>query len=224
MRSAISVAPTAAAIRLGRVRVDARQRNDQCLNSCGAALRSTQIGGSYFFFPVRLRAGTFCPFLRASDRPMAIACLRLLTVLLLRPLFKVPRLRRLIADFTVLADFFELRRAISTLLAQFVLRNARAHRMFPALQVSEPAVCAKSAAAWEQCPGDAHWRTDHNASRRRSCPMTLSTVLLILLILALLGALPSWPYSRGWGYGPSGLVGMVLVVVLLMPLMGRMPA
>lgn len=50
--------------------------------------------------------------------------------------------------------------------------------------------------------------------------MTLSTVLLIILILALLGALPSWPYSRGWGYGPSGLVG----VVLLMALMGRVPA
>jgi hypothetical protein len=54
--------------------------------------------------------------------------------------------------------------------------------------------------------------------------MPLSTVLLIILILALLGALPSWPYSRGWGYGPSGLVGVVLVVVLLMALMGRMPA
>jgi hypothetical protein len=54
--------------------------------------------------------------------------------------------------------------------------------------------------------------------------MTLSTVLLIILILALLGALPSWPYSRGWGYGPSGLVGLVLVVVLIMAWMGRMPA
>ena len=54
--------------------------------------------------------------------------------------------------------------------------------------------------------------------------MTLSTVLLIILILALLGGLPSWPYSRGWGYGPSGLVGLVLVVVLIMALMGRTPA
>ena len=55
--------------------------------------------------------------------------------------------------------------------------------------------------------------------------MTLSTVLLIILILAPLGALPSWPHSRGWGYGPSGLVGVVLVVVLpLMALMGRVPA
>jgi hypothetical protein len=54
--------------------------------------------------------------------------------------------------------------------------------------------------------------------------MTLSTALLIILILALLGALPSWPYSRGWGYGPSGLVGLMLVVVILMALLGRMPA
>jgi Protein of unknown function (DUF3309) len=54
--------------------------------------------------------------------------------------------------------------------------------------------------------------------------MTLSSVLLIILILALLGALPSWPYSRGWGYGPSGLVGLVLAVVLIMALMGRLPA
>ena len=53
--------------------------------------------------------------------------------------------------------------------------------------------------------------------------MTLSTVLLIILILALVGALPSWPHSRGWGYGPSGLLGVVLVVVLLMALMGRAP-
>jgi len=54
--------------------------------------------------------------------------------------------------------------------------------------------------------------------------MTLSTLLLIILILALLGALPSWPYSRGWGYGPSGILGLVLVVVLIMALMGRTPA
>jgi hypothetical protein len=53
--------------------------------------------------------------------------------------------------------------------------------------------------------------------------VTLSTVLLIILILALVGALPSWPHSRGWGYGPSGLLGVVLVVVLLMALMGRAP-
>jgi hypothetical protein len=51
----------------------------------------------------------------------------------------------------------------------------------------------------------------------------MSTLLLIVIVLLLLGALPSWPYSRGWGYGPSGLVGVVLVVVLVMALLQRTP-
>ena len=51
--------------------------------------------------------------------------------------------------------------------------------------------------------------------------MTLGTILFIILILLLLGALPSWPYSRGWGYGPSGALGAVVVVILLLLLMGR---
>jgi len=49
----------------------------------------------------------------------------------------------------------------------------------------------------------------------------LSTVLLIVLILLLVGAIPSWPHSRSWGYGPSGLLGVVLVVVLILALTGR---
>jgi len=49
----------------------------------------------------------------------------------------------------------------------------------------------------------------------------LSTVLVVVLILLLLGAIPSWPYSRGWGYGPSGLLGIVLIVVLILALTGR---
>jgi hypothetical protein len=51
--------------------------------------------------------------------------------------------------------------------------------------------------------------------------MTLGTILLIILILVLIGAIPSWPYSRGWGYGPSGIVGVVLVIVLVLLLVGR---
>ena len=51
----------------------------------------------------------------------------------------------------------------------------------------------------------------------------MSTVLLILLILLVVGAIPAWPHSRGWGYGPSGLLGLVLVVVLVMALMNRAP-
>jgi hypothetical protein len=51
--------------------------------------------------------------------------------------------------------------------------------------------------------------------------MSVSTVLLIVLVLLLVGTLPSWPYSRGWGYYPSGLLGLVLVVLLLFVLLGR---
>ncbi len=51
--------------------------------------------------------------------------------------------------------------------------------------------------------------------------MTLGTILLIVLIVLLIGAVPTWPYSSTWGYGPSGLLGVVLVVVLLLLLLGR---
>ena len=49
----------------------------------------------------------------------------------------------------------------------------------------------------------------------------LSTVLLIVLVLLLVGAIPSWRHSRSWGYGPSGILGLVLVVVLILALTGR---
>ena len=52
--------------------------------------------------------------------------------------------------------------------------------------------------------------------------MSLETILLIILILLLIGAIPAWPYSRGWGYFPSGIVGVVVVVLLVMVLMGRL--
>ena len=49
----------------------------------------------------------------------------------------------------------------------------------------------------------------------------LSTVLLIVLVLLLIGAVPAWPYSRSWGYTPSGALGLVLLIVLILVLMGR---
>jgi hypothetical protein len=51
--------------------------------------------------------------------------------------------------------------------------------------------------------------------------MSLGTILLIIIILLLIGAIPSWPYSRGWGYGPSGILGVVLIVLLILVVMGR---
>ena len=50
--------------------------------------------------------------------------------------------------------------------------------------------------------------------------MTLGTILIILLILLLIGALPSWPYSRSWGYAPMGTIGMIVVVVILLVVFG----
>jgi len=52
--------------------------------------------------------------------------------------------------------------------------------------------------------------------------MSIGTILLIILILLLVGALPSWPYSRGWGYYPSGIAGIVVVVLIVLLLMGRL--
>jgi hypothetical protein len=51
--------------------------------------------------------------------------------------------------------------------------------------------------------------------------MTIGTILLILLILAVVGALPTWPHSKNWGYYPSGLLGVVALVLLILVFMGR---
>jgi hypothetical protein len=52
--------------------------------------------------------------------------------------------------------------------------------------------------------------------------MSLGTILLIVLILLLVGAIPSWPHSQSWGYGPSGGIGLIFIVVLVLFLMGRL--
>lgn len=51
--------------------------------------------------------------------------------------------------------------------------------------------------------------------------MSLGTILLIVVILLLIGAIPSWPHSRGWGYGPSGGLGLVLIILLILFLLGK---
>jgi len=51
--------------------------------------------------------------------------------------------------------------------------------------------------------------------------MGLGTILLIILILMLVGAIPAWPHSRSWGYAPSGVLGLIVVVLLILLLMGR---
>lgn len=52
--------------------------------------------------------------------------------------------------------------------------------------------------------------------------MSLGTIVLIVLILMLVGAIPTWPHSRGWGYAPSGVLGLIVVVILILLLMGRL--
>lgn len=49
----------------------------------------------------------------------------------------------------------------------------------------------------------------------------LWTILIIILIIALIGAIPTWPYSRGWGYYPSGILAIILVILIILLLLGR---
>lgn len=52
--------------------------------------------------------------------------------------------------------------------------------------------------------------------------MSLGTILLIILVLMLIGAVPTWPYSKAWGYGPSGGLGLVLIIVIILLMLGRL--
>ncbi len=52
--------------------------------------------------------------------------------------------------------------------------------------------------------------------------MSLGTILLIVLILMLIGAIPSWPHSRNWGYGPSGGIGLLVIIIVVLLVMGRL--
>jgi Protein of unknown function (DUF3309) len=62
----------------------------------------------------------------------------------------------------------------------------------------------------------------HSLTIPKEKPVTLGTILLIILVLMLIGAIPRWSHSRTWGYGPSGGLGLVLVVVVALLLMGRL--
>ena len=57
---------------------------------------------------------------------------------------------------------------------------------------------------------------------KRKGALSLGTILLIVLILMLVGVLPTWPHSSSWGYGPSGFVGVLVVVIIVLLVMGRL--
>jgi hypothetical protein len=81
-------------------------------------------------------------------------------------------------------------------------------------------------AAMRRLPSCAYGWPAKNARHRQhrlleGTAMSISLLLLIVLILILVGALPTWGYSRNWGYGPSGGLGLVVVILLILLLMGR---
>jgi hypothetical protein len=51
--------------------------------------------------------------------------------------------------------------------------------------------------------------------------MSLGTILLVILVLLLVGAIPTWPYSQGWGYGPTGGIGLLVVILIVLLLLGK---
>lgn len=62
----------------------------------------------------------------------------------------------------------------------------------------------------------------HTGNSKKEKVMGLGTILLIVLILVLLGVIPTWPHSRSWGYAPSGVVGVVVIIIIVLLLMGRL--
>lgn len=65
------------------------------------------------------------------------------------------------------------------------------------------------------------WEGTETTQPKEENKMSLGTILLVILVLALLGVIPTWPHSREWGYGPSGGIGLILTIVLILFLLGR---
>jgi hypothetical protein len=82
------------------------------------------------------------------------------------------------------------------------------------LQARLCSVSLRQVARWHQADYAAIVRLEKRA-------MSIGTILLIILILILIGVIPTWPYSRGWGYAPGGIVGLILIIILILLLLGR---
>jgi hypothetical protein len=70
-------------------------------------------------------------------------------------------------------------------------------------------------------PGNSCASCVKQALKFKGSEMSLGTILLIILVILLIGALPSWPYSAGWGRAPAGILGVILIVLLVLVLFGR---
>ena len=86
----------------------------------------------------------------------------------------------------------------------------------PSLGAEHPAESATVVCGSCSCGG-----FNQHLIAERTCLMSIGTILLVLLVLILVGALPSWPHSKNWGYYPSGGLGLVLVILLILLLLGR---
>jgi sterol desaturase/sphingolipid hydroxylase (fatty acid hydroxylase superfamily) len=65
------------------------------------------------------------------------------------------------------------------------------------------------------------WQLVQRVLTSGSMTMSLGTILLVVLLLILVGVIPTWPHSRGWGYAPGGVIGTILIIVLILFLLGR---
>ena len=65
-------------------------------------------------------------------------------------------------------------------------------------------------------------RIGENNKPEKECNMSIGTILLVVLVLMLVGVLPVWPHATSWGYGPSGIVGVLLIIIIVLFLMGRL--
>jgi Protein of unknown function (DUF3309) len=88
----------------------------------------------------------------------------------------------------------------------------------PAQRICEGTRCIR-----QRTEGRKRWRHSvHGVTELGENDLSLGTILPIVLILMLIGVVPAWRHSRGWGYAPSGMVGLVVVVLLVLLLMGRL--
>jgi hypothetical protein len=109
----------------------------------------------------------------------------------------------------------------------FAMRSFASTQAEAAMYAAEQTMCGRRANSgvctrWAACRRirgiDA--KTEEELTKKEQA-MSLGTILLIVLILMLVGVLPTWPHARSWGYGPSGILGVVLVIVIVLLLMGR---